>query len=81
MNEYIVTITERVTNETRIRIMAENKFDAMRYAGELYMNQDLSGQLECLITPDVNIDVKEPDGKSDKLLTYYTNDKTKCERF
>lgn len=81
MNEYIVTVIERVTNETQIRIMAENKFNAMRYAGELYRNQDLSGHLECLTSPDVSIDVEEPDGKSDKLLTYYIDDKSKCERY
>ena len=81
MNEYIVTVTERVTNETCIRILAENKFNAMRYAGELYRNQDLAGHLECLTTPDVSIDVKEPDGESGTLLTYYTNDKSKWDRY
>lgn len=81
MNEYIVTVTERVTNETRIRIMAENKFNAMRYAGELYRNQDLASHLECLTTPDVSIDVKEPDGESGELFIYYTNDKSKCDKY
>ena len=81
MNEYIVTVTERVTNETQIRIMSENKFNAMRYAGELYRNQDLAEHLECLTAPDVSIDVKEPDETPGELLTYYTNDKSKCDRY
>lgn len=81
MNEYIITLTERTTNATRIRIMAENKFAAMRYAGELYRNQDLAEHLECLTSPDVSIDVKEPDGESGELFTYYTNDKSKCDKY
>lgn len=81
MNEYIVTVTERTTNETQIRIMAENKFNAMRYAGELYRNQDLAGHLECLTSPDVSIDVKEPSEESGELLTYYTTDKSKCDKY
>ena len=81
MNEYIVTVTERVTNETCIRILAENKFNAMRYAGELYRNQDLAGHLECLTTLDVSIDVKEPGEASGEMLTYYTTDKSKCDRY
>ena len=73
MPEFIVTITERVTNDATIRVIAKNKFDAMRYAGELYNNHEL--KMERRVSPDVAIDAKESTREQIDLPTYSVSDK------
>lgn len=73
MPEFIVTVTERVTNDATIRVIAKNQFDAMRYAGDLYNNHEL--KMERRTSPDVFIDAKESTGDQIDLPIYSAIDK------